>query len=810
MLALFLAYGFASLGGARTAEESIAALGLIRSAFEYELTGIRSACDDSLKRSVPLPPDCLEICVDIGNVRLLYAKALEGAAEQCFEILTIMSGVSRGPVPAEVFNGFLVEILRNLLSFDLRMVTGAVLHHFARLCWRLRLSLAEHIRADGYPFQAFLALVAEVSVRSFSCVVHSPAPVQNFLEFWATFERTTDPNVILALHGILASFLESSLKAISEDTEMAAEVFSLTDSASLPRILHLLRPVASSIVPEFSSHILLPIFRTLRDPGPLALFANCVIGMTAGMSFSHTDSDVITLHAVTQLYSVILFEIYENHLTEEYVVNSFVLFVRQFRRLTFISQTSATSQRFYSSFGSLRGVGDAIDFLLRLVWDLLSRLTNPALLCDALEGLSSLLDRQAPFATEAFSAPFVREIVLLRVERPFPFLSLPECGRARSMLHRCLAAILSRPDASALCTTFFATYQLSDDAGIWGFAHDFAGIFAYTRRPAESAPFLAFIFPQLPRLLSLCLQISVSPTTVNAILKLWTAILPGDRISFRRHSADGAILFRHTAGLLTALLDGLSGEFSLTSHLSQRFLVLVLRVLALALSAPYVPFDGLEHFGDSSVPSMVGCLARCAALVPLVDRRRYPKLEKEFVRAAAAVGRHPRAARAAGVVAVATEVLATGARSVAPAVSKCAIDGIRDMATAMPVGEQAAMAVWAVAIKNGKISDDAAACLATVARADRSALEMALTRVRQAALEEREAEVAEACEAVVSALTEAIAQGDAQAAISAVQRFVAVVRGGAIKKPETLFNDLTPPCIAGVNQSWLVPEGLPT
>jgi hypothetical protein len=268
---------------------------------------------------------------------------------------------------------------------------------------------------------------------------------------------------------------------------------------------------------------------------------------------------------------------------------------------------------------------------------------------------------------------------------------------------------------------------------------------------------------------------------------MWTEIQPGDRVSVRRHSPDGVLIFRYTTALLCGLIDAASPGFTFASPSCERFLVLALRAIALLFSAPYVPFAALEHFADEALPAAAGCFARCATLAPPDVVVRYPKIERELVRAAAAVGRCTRAAEAAGVLGVAVEVLTAGARSLSPVVGKCAIDGIRDAALGKPVTEGAADAIWAVALGGGKLAGDAAACLATVVRADRSALERAIAKAKDAAAEGKEAELAEAAEAVVADLSKAIERGEAQVAIAAIQNFLAVLRSGAVKKPSALF-----------------------
>jgi hypothetical protein len=444
-----------------------------------------------------------------------------------------------------------------------------------------------------------------------------------------------------------------------------------------------------------------------------------------------------------------------------------------------------------------------LEFMFRTLWDMLERLTSPALISAALLGLSSLLESPSPFETFVFKLDFVQGMIPERVDRPFPFLAAPECGRCRVALHRALSAILVHRDAAQVCKQYLATFNDAldqDEATLWGFLRDFAGFFRYARNCRDYSIFLNYLFANhLPKLVALVSPLKIAPGTINALLKMWSEMLRNEpqRIQFKRHSANGVILFHHTTNLICSLLDQLIQGFAIENEMCVKFLNFVFRILYSSLSATYIPFSIFDVFGDDSLKRMLTCYVKCTDLIPVDRIAKYPKVEATLQRLTRTIAtRHMIVAFNPEVACqnLILLVLITGLESSDHEAVRCATDALRQLTDCPALTSlnrdtfvKATFKAWHLAFTRGPFQKDVADCIAHVLARDPESLELAFTRVREMAIEEKLPEVDECCADLLENLKEAFTAGEFQAAVGQIQNFVSRVTS-LLKRPTAIFN----------------------
>jgi hypothetical protein len=689
--------------------------------------------EDALNKSIVLVPDAASVCMDFENVRLLF----EIGTSESLEVLVIISAMSWRSAQRSDLLPFLLEILNRLLEFPIDMLSDSrILNSFCRLCLRLRMTFNSCFQNDQYPCEAFVQRVLQVtngtSVLATCC--------HNLLLFWATFENSATGEMIEIKHSVAKRFIECSLEAIEYDFETASEFFGLDDANSVGRVFQTLRPIVRNGLSTFTNQVLFDIYeRITSSPAQLAVFCNCVMGVTLDIILKPNDD----IDIVQQLLSLLI-DIYKEQYLREHVVTSFIRFVRQFPRCQFLSETafvaepsanvegkgkpintprsrremSPIAKRFYSGMGDFRNLSEMLEFLCRTSWAILGEIKSLKLVEAALLGVVKLFES---FPYFVFDLPCVQTMIS---RHSFPFLNAGKCRRCRMLLCRILWSILVRPNSSQVRNQFFSAYDAVFDRHeqvLCDFFCDFVSFFRFVSKSEEHSLLVKYLLPHhLPNLVR-GLH-SLPSESVHLSLKFWSEMIKNEpkRIQFKSNSPNGLLLFHRTTDLLEELSDVAAN--------SSKY---VFRIFYSALSADYFPSGVFSLFRDDSLKRLLDCYPK---VVSLGHAESVPKTEMSLQKLNLLI-----ISRFMEVIVdhnVVVTALIRGLESTDQAVVQCGIEGLRRLATfSGPLDHdllvKATLRVWNAVFEGGS---EAAVCLTRVLEKDQGLLEAAFEQMKDMAL----------------------------------------------------------------------------
>ena len=640
MMPVCLNYAFLSLRQAGDERTANTALDAILNILSFEVRFKDLGKDNFPNQTYDFNVQSIAICCAQENVESLFAIASKCVSDKCFSILTLLSSANTAILPKQVYGHFLVQVMEHLLQIPVDM-PSKILKSFTRLALRLKVAL--HSNAFEYDLPRFLEYMMSVSERQIPNVREETDAVHNLLLFWGQFGDSTIFEIVRMRIAVAKCFIESSLKEFESDEagrDYTADVFSLSDTKAISPLCLALKPIVANLLPEFTKHILQPIYQGLLETtasnrtGQMALFCNCILGMTHRLRLDVIGQDTQDMIATLQmLFKFLMFDVYQPHYAVDYVVCSLLLFVRQFRHYEFMAQCGSVSQMFYKDFGDIHGIEDMLSRLFRLTWDILTNVGNREVLFDATLALASLLDARTPFHPFVMKLPLLPDLLRGRVEKPFPFLSNPTFTKCRVALHQALCPILVHKDAGSLRTEFLRMYNdvfAREKDDIIGFLCDFAGFFRGAVQPAQWSVFFSYVFPDgLRRIISVAPKITDIQDAVH-IVRFWSMMLNNDprRIEFKHHSANGVILFNLTTELLYQFESLLKSQPKENELLVVKFLGLCFLIINSALNACYVPFAAYETFHDETLQKMVGLFAKLAVLLPVDRLAKYQKVDR--------------------------------------------------------------------------------------------------------------------------------------------------------------------------------------
>jgi hypothetical protein len=762
-LATFLRYGFDVLALSGNESEALLCLKVIHNSLSYYLKLKRVSSDTFSGNAVPIPPDCLEICLNDDHIRLLFEISTKCHASLCFDTLSMLAVIHRGQMPHPLYIRHLISFLECLLHVPMDLLPDS-LFSFSRLLLRLQLILIANVPPDLYPIREFVKFVFGISMAHISSDLTKIDSIRNLLKFWGTFDGTmiADFDMIQVRIAVVKTFLEKSLIAIEEDPS-SSDALGLSISGNLDPIYRSLRPIGISVLPELVNHFVEPLFTSLQASlaGQVAFLCNCVMGLTIGVNLFERLNDHL-VETFQKLYNLLL-DIYRDGYLCEFVVNSLFVFVSQLPKMSFLAEPFFSPQ-------------ELLEFVLRLLWELIGQLEEPTLIRDALAALQSLLDAISVFARIVFGLPLTRELLQSRFENPFPFLENPKFASLRTELHRSLATIIVREDFSDILRVY------SGNFGDEGFLCDFRGFFLAAGDSREYAIFFDFVFRNLSELSQIC----VSEHTVIALVKMWAAMLNNDRsrIRFRPHSPNGIILFRHTTDLLCSLFETANLE-------SAAFVKNCVRIMQHALSADYVAFAAFDLFRDDSLSRMLHCYER-ATSSESIDHPKIAALLQELN--CTIVHRHIDSIVCPNLV---VSVISSGLRSFQAESVGFALEAMKDIAVQFgsidgPILFGAVWGVWHLCLVNDR--HDAMVCLAHIVGKEEEFVGIACQRMKEMVIPERERDFEALCQRFIAELGGVFGSDEGtNAVVKALDAFIAAAKRH-LRAPHRVF-DISGPSV---------------
>jgi hypothetical protein len=715
------------------------------------------------------------------NLLILFEIAKKHCDRKCFQILTILCEVNYFTISKERVLAFRQEILRNVLDFDVGLIDDGM-DSLTGLCPQLQLVLNN--------CEAFSNFVFELGHRCFPSIQNSMESCQTLLMFWGSCEKV--PELRETRIAVIKEFLDNSLTV---NEEMSITLFNLTNTESLPTILTTLKDVSAGILSEIANEVIfMEIEKVKGSPPSLAFLCNCVLGMTLGIQVFDPKSPILDI--LQQLYVLLIVDIYSKLYDTRLIANSFLLFIRRLKELSFMSTVGPVSHAFFSEFSGIESTGKLLEFLFRLIWKLIGGITDFELISAALKSLETLIELESRFAHLVFG----RSLIIERVEHPPVFLSAVEYQRCRVALHRCLGRVLLRDDSTSLARHFFTIYGNpleNDERALWGLLCDFTGLLESAIKPEHYRLFFGYLSVNvLPHTFKFVNHLTISKPTLKSLLKMWSEMLRNEplRIQFKPHSDGGIILFHRTTDLVSTILDVLNESFQLDDRHCLRSLILILRILNRSLTASYIPIAVFETFHDDSLFRLLASFGKAASLFPLSSLTEYSKLDRtlqhlncSIVTNHMTLAVHPDLALQNLII----SILSIGLQSVTPESVRCATETLKKL-TSLPalslidpeLFQNATLRIWNIAMRANEHQQDAFSCLAQILAIDSNMLELAMFHIRKFVIESESHKVEEAYHSFVVLFSESL--GNQQLSIDKIRKFILTIRI-YLKNPTSVF-----------------------
>ena len=632
------------------------ALKCILSSLNYYAIGFEKKYEDFTKLIFPLDGNIFNIILTPDFLQLLFSISLEFEASLCYELLTLIVSIDLKNISYENRRTILLFMVQNIInnanSFSEVLETGA-LNHFLRLVLRLKIELDKYIPPNAFNFNEFFDAVYQLSkilLSKTDSIQEYESVIGNIFLFFSTCINLTveqiDQERLAQIYrfqiDIILQFTNNAFKFLDFDEESAVELLSLNSSDDFHPWLLTINKISQNFFPEILK-ILRRFLKTKNiTPPKIALICNILLSIVMNFNIQQQDKNTkIYVKSISQTIVCIL-KNYHNFIETEYVISSFLLMLKHLDRFPFLCVPSDLSHRVYTRIKKMTHTIGSIEQMLQdlfeLLWKLFINLDNPKLIYDSSKALSTLFSSKAPFHRYVISTPIVLNLVQLRVENPFPFLSKPNHMRSRIVFHSSLCTILVNRDATALRNSYLTTYDnvLSNgDEALWGFMCDFTGFFECAIKSSEYKIFFDYIFPEkLETISSMLPHLVTNQLLLISFLKLWSTLLNNEtrRIEFPHHSPNGLILFHISVKMLVSLINNVKPLMAPGADITRKTICYVFRIINSLLVADYVPYNCFDYYNENGLILLLNVFKDCLGAASPSELSLYPKLEKLLLR----------------------------------------------------------------------------------------------------------------------------------------------------------------------------------
>ncbi|OHT03054.1 hypothetical protein TRFO_29608 [Tritrichomonas foetus] len=641
------------------------ALETILSALNYFAIGFEPKNDDFTKLIFSMDEQTSQFCMNPDFLQLLFSIPQKYEASICYEILTLIISSDLTKIPHDIKKLLLLLYLKGINdNINIEMNSDS-LNHFFRLLLRLKIEMDRYLSPSQYNFIEFCDSIFKLSIniiQQSGSLIDNSSAVGNILSFFETNIHYKSNTVNLEVMSkciyyniqIILAFLESALKHLEYDEENTIDILEMNTSTHFNSWLVTINKLASFCVPEVLEITLPFLFSDEMNAAKQSYLCSFHFSILMNLSPPTNENYPKYVEIITSVIMRIM-NIYHTLISTEYVINSFLLFLRHFEKFPFLCTLSDFSHRIYSLIkektGSIGSVGDMMSDLFQLLWQLLQNLDSPTLIYDSSKALSYLFSVKAVFHTFVMDLPIVHNLVQLRVENPFPFLSKPTYYRSRIVFHSSLCTILVNKDAVSLRTAYLSTYNdavpntrpdgttisnsvMINEEALWGFLCDFTGFFQSATKTEEFKLFFDYLHSGNPskidNLIDIIPQISKSPILILPFLKFWSTLLHNDprRIEFRHHSPEGLILFHQAVKTLTTLLGNIQKLMVPKAEITRKTVCYCFQIINSLLNADYIPYLCLDYYEDKSLEQLLIIFRECLNFAPPQTLNMYPKLER--------------------------------------------------------------------------------------------------------------------------------------------------------------------------------------
>lgn len=661
-IALIIDYSFKSISFPDgDSEISNAALKSILSALNYYSLGFDQKIDDQPKSIIKIDSETQKILTDSNFIEQIFLLS-QVEANLCFQILLVIISCDfdvNTETKKNIYTYFIDQVC-NACALEL---DAAATNQFFRLILQLKTKIDHLLRLYQYDFEKFLSTVNEkmkAILSNTSSFEENNSAIGTIFSFIETLKEERYSDTVLGAGlfdymriGSIESFTRSALTLLSFENSSDAEVFDLDKTNHFHPWFMTINKIIIDPAPETLT-VLFGIFDAEKSLNPEQLSFICVLIMSIIYKTSNIPESYYEKYGEVYSESVRrLLSVFHDCLSSPYLINAFLLFLRQYENFPFLCQPSSFSTYFYSKLKekiNISSISEMLQFLFEILISIFQGSENGYYLFDSCKALEYMFRSNSLFHSFIMPLPAVKSIVELRIEHPFPFLLNSRFTRVRTEFHRSLATILVNKDATEFLNLYLSIYDnaLTEptqstapitgqiEESVWSYLCDFTGFFKFAVQKSDFLIFYSYILSHnhFQSLLEHANNITTfSQDMLIQFLKFWSVLLNNNpsKIQFRHHSKDGLNLFHFALDTLQSIIKAAVPNMLPGADITRKTICHIFRIINSLLVADYVPYKCFDYYGDTGLVDLLVIVNTCLEAAPPQELKDYPKLEKELM-----------------------------------------------------------------------------------------------------------------------------------------------------------------------------------